>query len=47
MKSFYEKPQVEVSMIIAEALICASGNNEDFGKGDGFSFDLFEGVKPF
>ena len=50
MKKSYQKPVAEISDLNAESIICASGtngSNEDFGKGTGFSFDLFETVKPF
>ena len=48
-KSAYLSPLAEVSVIRSEAVICASngGSTEDFGTGTGFSFDLFEEVKPF
>ena len=48
-KSTYKAPLAEISEVMAQAVICASnqGTNEDFNKGTGFSFDLFEGVKPF
>ena len=49
-KLFYSNPIVETSVMQGENIICASGtngSNEDFGKGTGFSFDLFESVKPF
>ncbi|MBO4570969.1 MAG: hypothetical protein J5699_04045 [Bacteroidales bacterium] len=48
-KSIYTAPLAEVSEVMAMAVLCASneGTNEDFSKGTGFSFDLFEGVKPF
>ena len=47
-KSTYLSPLADVSVIRPEAVICASngGSSEDFGKGTGFSFDLFEEVKP-
>ncbi|MCQ2137254.1 MAG: hypothetical protein MJY60_00960 [Bacteroidales bacterium] len=50
MKKLYQSPCAEIAVLKAESLICASGtngSNEDFGKGAGFSFDLFEAVKPF
>ena len=49
MKTAYKTPSVEVSSLTGMALFCASnqGNNEDFEKGSGFSFDLFEGIKSF
>ena len=50
MKHNYVTPFAEVSVLNAENIICASGadgSNEDFGKGTGFNFDLFESVKPF
>ena len=50
MKHNYQSPLFEISHLNAETIICASGadgSNEDFGKGTGFSFDLFESVKPF
>lgn len=50
MKNNYLTPCTEVSSLDTESIICASGadgSNEDFGKGTGFSFDLFESVKPF
>ena len=48
-KSAYTSPLAEVSILKSETVICASngGSTEDFGNGTGFSFDLFEGVKPF
>ncbi|MCR5548329.1 MAG: hypothetical protein K6F25_06220 [Bacteroidales bacterium] len=48
-KSTYSSPLAEVSVVRSEAVICASngGSTEDFGTGTGFSFDLFEEVKPF
>ena len=48
-KSDYTTPLADVSLLKTEAVICASngGSTEDFGNGTGFSFDLFEGVKPF
>ena len=49
-KNYYSTPLIEVSEMMGENIICASGtngSNEDFGKGTGFSFDLFESVKPF
>ncbi len=48
-KSAYTTPLADVSLLKTEAVICASngGSTEDFGNGTGFSFDLFEGVKPF
>jgi hypothetical protein len=44
----YQSPAAEVSAVKPEAVICASngGSTEDFGTGTGFSFDLFEEVKP-
>lgn len=50
MKANYKTPYAEMSVLDTENIICASGadgSNEDFGKGTGFSFDLFEAVKPF
>jgi len=50
MKKLYQTPCAEISLLKAENIICASGadgSNEDFGKGTGFSFDLFEEIKPF
>lgn len=50
MKTLYQTPFAEISTLNTESIICASGadgSNEDFGKGTGFSFDLFESVKPF
>ena len=50
MKKYYQTPLAEISLLNAENIICASGadgSNEDFGKGTGFNFDLFESVKPF
>ena len=48
-KSIYSAPLAEVSVLKSETVICASngGSTEDFGNGTGFSFDLFEGAKPF
>ena len=48
-KSAYQSPLTDVSVVKMEAVICGSngGSTEDFGTGTGFSFDLFEGVKPF
>ena len=48
-KKHYISPFLEVSELRSENIICASngGSTEDFGTGTGFSFDLFEGVKPF
>ncbi len=46
----YLTPQVEISEMMGKNVICASGtngSNEDFGKGNGFSLDLFESLKPF
>ena len=47
-KSLYQTPVVEISEISGIAFFCASngGSTEDFGTGTGFSFDLFEDVKP-
>jgi hypothetical protein len=47
-KSLYQTPAVEISVISGIAFFCASngGSTEDFGTGTGFSFDLFEEVKP-
>ncbi|MBR6269227.1 MAG: hypothetical protein IKR30_01490 [Bacteroidales bacterium] len=47
-KSTYQTPAVEISVISGIAFFCASngGSTEDFGTGTGFSFDLFEEVKP-
>ena len=44
----YQCPFAEVSSINTETIICGSngGSTEDFGTGTGFSFDLFEEVKP-
>ena len=50
MKQIYSVPQSEVKELGLSGIICASGtngSNEDFGKGAGFTFDLFETVKPF
>ncbi len=49
-KTTYLSPLAEISSMNGESIICASGtngSNEDFGKGAGFTFDLFESVKPF
>ena len=49
-KVHYINPFSEISEMMGENIICASGtngSNEDFGKGTGFSFDLFESIKPF
>ena len=49
-KISYISPFAEITRISGENIICASGtngSNEDFGKGAGFSFDIFETVKPF
>jgi len=48
-KSAYKVPLADVSLLKTETIICASngGSTEDFGNGTGFSFDLFESVKPF
>ena len=48
-KTIYQAPVTEISFLMARVVLCASneGTNEDFSKGTGFSFDLFEGVKPF
>ena len=49
-KSIYISPLSEISRMMGENIICASGtngSNEDFGKGTGFSFDLFESIKLF
>ena len=46
----YQSPLVEIRSLNGGSVICASGtngSNEDFGKGNGFTFDLFESVKPF
>ena len=44
----YQAPSVEVSDLFDAHVLCASneGGSEDFGKGTGFSFDLFESSKP-
>lgn len=50
MKQTYSVPQADVKELGLNGIICASGtngSNEDFGKGNGFSFDLFETLKPF
>lgn len=50
MKLFYNAPVSETCEMMVGRIICQSGNTgntEDFGKGTGFSFDLFEGFKPF
>ena len=50
VKNSYSAPLVEVSEMMGENIICASGtngSNEDFGKGAGFTPDLFESLKPF
>lgn len=50
IRNTYPVPFVEISEMMGENIICASGtngSNEDFGKGNGFSFDLFESLKPF
>ena len=49
-KQFYATPSVEIAEMIGKNIICASGingTNEDFGKGEAFSFDLLETAKPF
>ena len=48
-KTYYVCPISETSELRGENIICASngGSSEDFGKGTGFSFDLFENAKPF
>ena len=49
-KQLYTTPSVEVAEMMSKNIICGSGMNganEDFSKGDGFSFDLFEAAKPF
>lgn len=48
-KTNYQAPSAEVSVLSGMTVLCASneGTNEDFSKGTGFSFDLFEGVKTF
>ena len=49
-KNYYSTPLIEVSGMMGENIICASGtngSNEDFGKGNGFTPDLFESIKPF
>ena len=46
----YTQPNCEVSELNVQGLLCASGtngSNEDFGKGAGFTPDLFESIKPF
>ena len=50
MKKNYNAPAAEISEMMVGRIICQSGetgNTEDFGKGTGFSFDLFEGLRPF
>ena len=50
IKNTYLTPLVEISGMMGENIICASGtngSNEDFGKGNGFTPDLFESLKPF
>ncbi|MCQ2138151.1 MAG: hypothetical protein MJY60_05550 [Bacteroidales bacterium] len=50
MKNNYQTPFAEISILGSENIICASGtngSNEDFGKGAGFTPDLFESLKPF
>lgn len=50
MKNNYQTPLAEISILGSESIICASGtngSNEDFGKGAGFTPDLFESLKPF
>lgn len=50
MKTNYSKPNTEFAEMMSTNLICASGingTNEDFGKGEPFSFDLLETSKPF
>ena len=50
MMKKYQTPNAEIALLNAESIICASGadgSNEDFNKGTGFSFDLFEAAKPF
>ena len=49
-KQLYSTPLAFITRISGENIVCASGtngSNEDFGKGAGFTFDLFETVKPF
>ena len=48
-KTYYQTPSVEVSILFGASVLCASneGGSEDFGKGTGFSFDLFESSNPF
>ncbi|MBR4660795.1 MAG: hypothetical protein IKO77_05150 [Bacteroidales bacterium] len=50
MKKTYLTPAMDEAGMMVGRIICQSGNSgntEDFGKGTGFSFDLFEGFKPF
>ena len=48
-KMSYLNPLAEICTLRTESVVCASngGSTEDFGNGTGFSFDLFENVKPF
>lgn len=41
MKSHYNAPVVEVSGILSGSLLCASGDNEDFGHKNG-TYDILE-----
>ena len=50
MKKTYLTPAMDEAGMMVGRIICqsgTSGNTEDFGKGTGFSFDLFEGFRPF
>ncbi|MBR5056758.1 MAG: hypothetical protein IKX03_06145 [Bacteroidales bacterium] len=47
-KIIYQTPETEISILMSRSVLCGSngGSTEDFGTGTGFSFDLFEEVKP-
>ncbi len=48
MKHSYQNPQVEVTLLTGEGLLCDSGaGTEDFGKGTGVGNDIFDALKPF
>lgn len=48
MKRSYQNPQVEVTLLSGEGLLCDSGaGTEDFGKGTGVGNDIFDALNPF
>lgn len=46
MKSIYQSPLIGISEIKAESVLCASGDNENFGFKNG-SFDLLNPANAF